>query len=110
MYFFVFIFVSVILTFLFAVGIPMLIDINTGFYAAGEDILNDAENWLNKINDSDVKDQIQDTIDSSQDSLPEQIEILSFFFQYGWAVVIVAVLFVIFMSTRTTVETERRYV
>jgi hypothetical protein len=109
-FFLVFVFLAVILTFLFAFATPLLIDINTAFYAGGEIALEDAETWLDEIQDQDVKDQLEDTIDSSRDSLPEQIEILGFFYQYGWAIIIIVTLFVIFMMTRTTVETETRYV
>jgi hypothetical protein len=105
-FFLVFIFFALMLSFLFAFAIPMLIDINTHLYTAGEIALVDAAEWTENIDDAAVKAQIQDTLDSGKDSIPDQIEILGFFYQYSWLVIIVAVLFVVFMYTRMTVETS----
>ncbi len=109
-YFFIFIFLSVVVVMLFAFTIPLLIDINTHFYTAGERALDDAVSWSEKINDTDIKAQIQDTLASSKASIPDQIEILGFFHRYGWLILIVAVLFVIFMQTRVTVETATGFI
>lgn len=105
-YFFVFVFLALIVSFLFAFAIPLLIDINTQFYAGGEIALDDAEIWLDEISDADVKAQIEDAIDSSKASIPDQISILAFFYQYGWIIIILVILFVVFMQTRVTVETQ----
>lgn len=106
-YFMVFVFMAIILVFLFGFAIPMLMDMQVGLYAGGEIALDDAYNWLDKINDTTVKTQIQNTLDSSKNSIPDQNEVLGFFFQYSWIIIIVVVLFVVFMFTRTTVETDR---
>jgi predicted PurR-regulated permease PerM len=109
-FFMVFVFLSVVLVFLFAFATPLLIDIQTGMYNAAEIALDDADNWASQINDADVKTQIETTLDTSRDSIPDQIEIMGFFFQYSWVIIILVVLFVIFMMTRTTVERETGYV
>ncbi len=81
-------------------------DFNTQLYVAGEIALDDAIEWTDKINDTDVKTQIQNTLASSKASIPDQIDVLGFFYQYSWVIVIIAVLMVIFMQTRLTVETS----
>lgn len=107
-YFMVFVFLAVVLVVLFGVATPMLIDISAALYRAGEPALDDAQNWIDQIENATVKDQIQDALDSSRDSLPQQIDILAFFYQYGWVIIIVVTLFVIFMATRVQVEQEIR--
>lgn len=107
-YFIVFIFLSLILLILFAFGVPLMINMETSLYTAGEIALDDAQDWINKINDTTVKAQIQDTLDSSKSSIPDQIDVLGFFYQYAWLIIIVVILFIIFMQTRQTVETEIR--
>ena len=107
-YFMVFVLLSTVLVFLFAFAIPMLITIDTAFYEAGEEILDDAQVWVDRINNTAIKTQIQATLDDSKASIPDQIDVLGYFHQYSWIIVIIAVLFVIFMSTRQTVESEIR--
>lgn len=107
-YFMVFVTLSVFLLFLFAFATPFLIQLDTAFYTAGESILDGTGEWINQINDTTVKDQIQSTINSGKQSIPDQIDILGFFFQYAWAVIILVILFVIFMYTRQTVESGIR--
>lgn len=107
-YFMVFVFLSIILTFLFAFATPLLINFDTAIYTGGEIALEDSETWINRIQNDDVRNQIQGTIDASRDSIPDQIDILGAFHQYAWVIIIVVTLFVIFMFTRTTVEGEIR--
>ena len=105
-FFFIFVFLAILLSVLFAFAIPILIDFNTHLFTAGEIALDDATVWSERINDATVKAQIQATLASSKASLPDQIDTLGFFYQYSWIVIIIAILFVVFMQTRVTVETS----
>lgn len=105
-YFMVFILSSISILFLFGFAVPLMMDLDVGFYAAGESILNDTDSYIDQIQDADVKAQLQATLNASKESIPDQVDILGFFFQYSWLIVIVAITFIIFMYTRFTVETQ----
>jgi hypothetical protein len=107
-YFMVFIYLMFILLTLFALFIPIGIDLNVAFFGAGDDILADSENRLNEIDDSDVKTGIQNNLDAAQESTGNQIDILSSFFQYGWILIVVIVTFVIFVIARSNIEVGLR--
>ena len=76
-YFMVFITLAVMLVFLFSIGIPLLTQINTEFYNAGEPMLNAAYANAQDINDATVKAAVLSNIDGQRNSLPDQIEVLS---------------------------------
>lgn len=99
--FLVFIIFSTLLVFLFGLGIPILMKVNTEFYSAGEDVLN-------SINTTNLPPEMQEAITNAHSSISTQTEILSFFFQYGWIVVLIVILFILFMRSRTLVEAEIR--
>lgn len=104
-YFIGFVYLSVILLILFSVIVPLLISVDTKFYAAGESILLDANATMSTLAPGEVKTAMQQSLTASRNSIPEQIDILQVFFQYGWIILIVAVALVLFMATRQTVET-----
>jgi predicted PurR-regulated permease PerM len=101
-----FFFLAAILIFFFAVGIPMLININVEFYAAGEDVLDSSLNVIDTIQDSSVKSQLQSSVQAAKDATTDNVDILSFFFQYGWIFLIVIVAMVMFMKARQSIETD----
>jgi predicted PurR-regulated permease PerM len=106
-YFLVFVMLSVVLLFLFGAATPMLIDISGRFFQAGDSILAMNTDWINNIQNATLKAEIQNTLNSAQEASADNINILGFFYQYAWLVIIIVTLFVIFMATRLTVETER---
>jgi len=97
--FIVFVIFAILLLFLFGFGIPVLIEFNTNMYNAGKDVLD-------VVNVSNLPEDAQDAIVSARDSTPEQISILSFFFEYSWLIVLLVLLFIIYLRSRTLVETE----
>lgn len=103
-YFVAFIFLAVTLLFLFAVGIPLVININTEFYAAGETIIGMTDETINEIQDVNARTQFQDTSNAMQNSIADQIDVLSIFFQYGWLIIIVVIVLILFMASRQQVE------
>ena len=103
-YFIGFVFLALVLLTLFAVVVPLLISINTSFYEAGERILMDTNDTVSNLEEGEIKNQLQASLTTSRNSLPEQINILQVFFQYGWLILILAILMVLFLTTRRNVE------
>ncbi len=97
----VFIIMSVLLLFLFGFAVPILIEFNTQFYSAGNDILN-------SINTSTLPAVANESIEAARTSTSQQISALSFFYQYSWLIILIIILFILFMRTRTIVESEIR--
>lgn len=95
---------TILVTFVFFA--PLLIDFNTRIYASANDILADANVVASQIDDPATQAQFQSAISSSANSIPEQTEILSFFFQYAWIILVVAVTMAIYLYTRRSVETQ----
>jgi len=103
-YFMVFVFAAFTLITLFALFSPMMIDMNTAFYEAGENILDGAVDKIQNIQDEDVKTAINESVENAKDSTADQIAILAGFFQYAWIFIIIVVVFVIFIVARSNVE------
>lgn len=75
-------------------------------YAAGDTILANAEDELANIQNATIKQAIQDNLDNMQAATAENIDYLSFFYQYSWILIILVVTFTIFILARKTVETK----
>lgn len=103
-FFVVFVFLAFILLVLFALFIPLMIDFNTEIYAGAEMILDDANASAAEIQDADIRAQLQGSIGASQDSIITQTDVLSTFFQYGYIIIILVIVLVIYMIARQTVE------
>lgn len=102
----VFIFLFVVTVFLFAVAIPMTLNINTAFFSMGDDMLEQGLNNIQGIEDPDVQNSVEGTLNSAKDSFSQQANILGFFAQYGWIFVIIIILFIIVIAARKQVESE----
>jgi predicted PurR-regulated permease PerM len=105
-FFFAFILAATMLVFLFACAIPFLIGFTTDLYSASDSIIEDAKNNIEDISNTTIRDRIQDNLQKMQDATEENINYLSFFYQYGWIFVIIVVVFTIFMLARQVVETK----
>lgn len=103
-FFLVFLFLAVTLLTLFAVVIPILQTMNIEFYEAGEDILLKGKEATAKIQDENVRAQFDASLDAQTDSIVTQTDILGVFFQYGWIIIILVIVLVLFLLTRQTVE------
>lgn len=94
-----------VLLFIFGVATPMLIQVNSYFYQAGEDMLQDVD--LSNIHDSQAKYNISNSLNQSLASIPQQIDILSLAFQYSWLIILLVLFLGMFMYSRTLVEENR---
>lgn len=104
-YFIAFVFLALTLVFLFGVGIPLLVNINTEFYAAGEDIINMSANTTSQIQDANARAVFENAQNSMMTSIEDQTDILSTFFQFGWLIIIVVIVLILFMASRQQIET-----
>lgn len=104
-----FVILSVLLLFLFAIGIPFLMSVNTQFYEMGERMLTDpnVQASIANIQDEPTRTQIGLVFNNSTGSIADTVDILGTFFQYGWLIIIVIVVFFLFIRTRVLVETQQ---
>jgi hypothetical protein len=100
--FFLFIFFAVLLLVLLAFGIPMLMSMDVSFYGAGQSILQQIN--IGSLPNDTVTAQINQSITTASASIPQQISVLSYFFQYSWVIMIPVLGIIIFMYARTQVE------
>jgi len=103
-FFIVFVVVAIFLLFLFAFGIPFLQNFNTEIYEAADPLIQSAKANAQNISNEEIKQAMLDNLEAQENSIPDQVNVLSVFFQYGWLVVIVAVLFIVFMASRRQIE------
>ena len=108
-FFLAFILSATMLVFLFAVAIPFLINFTTDMYAASDSIIADAQSNIDSITNTTIRDRIQNNLQEMQDATEENINYLSFFYQYGWIFIIIVTVFTIFMLARQVVETKANF-
>ena len=106
--FIAFIFISITLIFLFAVGIPFMLAWNVEMYAAGERIMNDqsVQSAIDSISDAAIKAEIEGVFTTAKASTSDNVSVLGFFYQYGWIIIIIITTLMLFMKTRVLVETQ----
>lgn len=105
--------VSIYLTFMFtaifvlliaSVLAPMGVLINTEFYAMGEDIMLQANQSIEDINNASVRNSIRASVNSGLNSLQDNIEVNADIFKYSWIIVIILSAMVLFLFTRRITE------
>jgi len=97
--FIVFVLFAIVLAFLFGLAIPALIEINSNFYQSGQDILQ-------TINKSELPQSASDAITEAENATPTIISILSFFYKYSWFIILLVLVLIIYIRSRTLVESE----
>lgn len=107
-YFMVFVVLAVILLVLFAVAIPFLQAFNIALYEAGEDILIDANKTVQQLENEEIKAALEGALGQQVTSIETQVDILGTFFKYGWIIIILVIVLVIFLASRQAVEAEIR--
>lgn len=102
--FFVFVIVGTILLVLFAFAIPMMMAMNVGLYAAGDNIIGNID--VSQINDVGIRTAINNSLNTASQSTADNVSILSSFFQYSWFIVIAILSLMLFLKSREMVETN----
>ena len=104
LYIFMIIIAFVIIT-IAAVLAPMGVLFNTEMLSAGQDILYMANDSISDIQNTEIRDTIQDSIGSATESATYNIEVNNAFFKYSWVLIIGLTALVIFLFSRMRVET-----
>lgn len=105
-FFVAFLLISVVLIFFFVVATPFLMAINAGFYEASENILDTGESILPGIQNVTIRGELQDAFNAAKSTTTENVNILSFFYQYSWIFILVITVMAVFILARRTVETR----
>ena len=106
-FFLAMIFVGIVFIFLFAIASPMMTAFNSAMYVAGDNIMNQSTGILQGIHNVTLRNQIIGTVQDAQSATSDSITYLSFFYKYGWILVIVITAFVLFMLGLKTVELNK---
>jgi hypothetical protein len=104
--FMVFVSLSIVLLVLYSLIFPLLQQMNISFFESSESLLIDANATAAKISNPGIRSQLQATLQAEVDSVATQVDILGVFFQYGWIILILVVVLVLFMWSRQLVETQ----
>jgi len=83
---------------------PMGVLFNSELYKAGEEIMLDANESIQGIQNDSMRTQITAVITEALDAQENNIEINSDLFQYSWVFVLILSGIVVFLFTRRTVE------
>lgn len=100
----VFVVMAVVLIVLFALVIPIITDMNTMFYTAGEGILIDANTSAQGITNPEIRQQLTDSFGAAANATPQTIDILNVLYQYSWLIGAVVLALTIFISSRQFVQ------
>lgn len=100
--------VATIIIMIAAVFAPLGIQINTEFFKAGENILNDTQSSLNEIQDASIRNSINETIISAKANTINNIEVNAAIYQYAWVLVLILGGLVAFLFSRQTIEVGSR--
>lgn len=99
--------VSIIIVLVAAVLAPMGVLFTAEAYAAGEEIMLDANESISQIQNTTIRNSIQAGINSGLEAAEMNIEVNSDIFQYSWVFVIALAAVVTFLYTRSLVEFQR---
>lgn len=105
--YFVFLITVLVIIVITAVFAPMGVLINSELYQAGEDIMLEANESINNIDDASVRASVLATVDAGFDAQQNNIEVNANLFQYGWIFVIILSGIVVFLFTRRIVEIQQ---
>lgn len=103
-YWFIFVLLVIMLSFLFGVSIPFLQTYTVSIHGATDDLIDKAYNAAENINDVNARIAIQSSLTAQTSALSEQQEIYSTFIQYSTIIIIIIIAFILFMASRRDVE------
>lgn len=103
-YWFVFVILVIMLTFLFGVSIPFLQTYTVDIQGVTSDLIQKAEVNAQNIQDVNARQAVLDSLSAQEAGLAEQQIIYGSFIQYSVIFIIVIIAFVLFMASRRDVE------
>jgi len=87
-----------------AFAAPLGTRFSTAVYLAGEDILNDTMPEIESIQDDDIRQSINNSINRAKDNTETNIDVSSDLFQYSWVMILIVTIVGLFLFTRKLVE------
>lgn len=84
----------------------MIQRMNVSIFQSAEFTMDGAIASAQQIQDANVKAAYLEIFQSQKDSFVGQTQVLGTFTKYAWAIIAVAVLFVMFLAVRRNVETQ----
>jgi len=103
-YWFVFVILVIMLSFLFGISIPFLQTFTVSIQGTTDDLIDKAADSALKINDLESRQAVLDSLEAQKAGLSEQQEIYGVFIQYSTILIIVIIAFILFMASRRDVE------
>ncbi len=103
-YFIGFLVFAVLITFVFVIVSPALQNFNTNMYAVSESIINMNKSDAEKIQETSIKQDIQETYDGQLESMQLNIEVLGSLYKYAWLIILLLFALVLYLFTRQNVE------
>lgn len=100
----VFLLSFIILVVIFAVMIPLGTTFITGMYQGGEDILTQANDTAQLIQDDSVRENVTSLITSATTATTENVSILTSAYKYGWVLILFIIAVMIALRARLIVE------
>lgn len=89
---------------IFGLIIPMGQGFLVGVYSATSPMIESAKDDALKIQDVDSRTRIIDSLDAQQSGIVDNQNILGFFIQYAWVVILIAVVLIVFMTVKQRQE------
>lgn len=83
---------------------PIGVELNTKFYLAGQDILNDSLDDIAGISDPTIREQVNASVLAAQGQAANNIEINAALYQYGWVLVLIVSGLAFFLVARQLVS------
>jgi hypothetical protein len=105
--YFAFIVTAIFIITIAAIFIPMGVLMNTELYAAGEQIMLQANTSMSKIQDTTVKNSLYNVMDGAFASQQNNIEVNAYLFKYSWILVVGLTAIVLFLFSRRIVEVNQ---
>ena len=103
-YWFVFVILVIMLTFLFGISIPFLQLFTVEVQGASSNLIEQARVSALDIQDTNSRQAVLDSLSAQEAGMSEQQEIYGAFIQYSSILIIVIIVFILFMASRRDVE------
>ena len=103
-YFFVFVLLVIILTFLFGVAIPFLQVYTVDIQGVTSDLIIQAEEDALDIQDVNARQAVLDSLGTQETALADSQVIYGSFIQYSVFIIIIIIALILFMASRRDVE------
>lgn len=95
----------VLLVLFFAIIIPAVETFIIKVWATGDSVLEKADTIAGTISDSIMRTSFNDAIDAQKQAAIDNVDILSAFNQYSWAIIAIIILGVYFLYAKQITET-----